>query len=65
MTVKELASKMNELMRDGKGDHTATISVHKGVSFPINNIRIHEEPNYIIGQIILENTLYSKTKKID
>lgn len=59
MTVKELASKMNELMRDGKGDHIANISVKKGIYLPIDNIKILESPNYIVAQVILQNTHFN------
>lgn len=48
MTVKELASKMNELMREGKGDWIVLYSCDSIVSFHIRDIRYREDNRIII-----------------
>lgn len=53
MTIKELASKMNEYNRQGKGDCLVYVQVeqlNKGVSYPVSSIGFNADsgPNIII-----------------
>ena len=55
MTVKELASKMNELMRNGCPDHFVFISFDNQVSFPAMNIyKMHASINGVCISSISE-----------
>lgn len=54
MTVKELASKMNELFREEKGDYQIRVSVDSiAISYPINDeiVKIFEPVNIVILQV--------------
>jgi hypothetical protein len=48
MTVKELASKMNELMRNGCPDHFVFLSYDNQISFPVVDIYRPKLTNMVI-----------------
>lgn len=48
MTVKELASKMNEIMREEKGDYQVLFTQDGILSFPIRDIKFRDDIKLII-----------------
>ena len=59
MTVKELASQINELFRQGRGDHTVLIAIDKGIMHPILDIRVDFIDSLKMNIVVLD--CYKKT----